>query len=252
MAWCRTAMMMQSVMQELIGLVIFVYVDDCFWILPSFTTESGKDSEKWVLGVFKKVMTDLMGWSLDPDKEATGDSMVLLGLHVEMRRDVSVWTLDERKAEMWTKEIVDILRRNELHPAMASKICGKLCFLNTHIFNRMGRALLRPIIWRQIQRYGTTKLTPRLRWALGWFLAAISQRLSRQIPLVQTAPRKQVILYSDADGKGRIGVVASCSDGTVLSGRAKVPASLRRLLRPRLTNIIAFELVAAVVAIIGF
>ena len=34
--------------------------------------------------VFKEVMSDMMGWSLDPAKEVTGDSMVLLGLHVEM------------------------------------------------------------------------------------------------------------------------------------------------------------------------
>jgi hypothetical protein len=136
-------MMMQWVMQELFGLVVFVYVDDCFWIVPEFTTDSGEQSEKWFLGVFKEVMTDLMGWSLDPDKEATGDSMVLLGLLVEIRWDVSVWTLDERKALQWSMEIAEILERNELHPARASKICGKLCFLNTHIFNRMGRALLR-------------------------------------------------------------------------------------------------------------
>ena len=91
-------------------------------------------------------MSDLMGWLLDPAKEATGDNMVLLSLHVAMQDNMSVWTLDERKAKEWAKQIQHILDTDELHPAMASKICGRLAFLNTHIFNRMGRALLRPII----------------------------------------------------------------------------------------------------------
>ena len=70
--------------------------------------------------------------------------------------------------------------------------------------------------------------------------------------MVKQVPRRRILLYSDAEGNGRIGMVVSRSDGALFSGRARVPPSIRRLLLPRRTNIVAFELIAAVVAIVGF
>ena len=62
-AWYRTAKMIQHVIQELFGLVVFIYVDDCFWLVPQFKTPDGTESAWWVARVFEEIVTDLFGWS---------------------------------------------------------------------------------------------------------------------------------------------------------------------------------------------
>ena len=112
------------------------------------------------------MVTDLLGWTIDPEKDATGSSMTLLGLKVGMHGDISTWELCERKAQEWIADFGNILDNNYMTPAVASEICGRLAFLNSRVFNRLGRALLRPIIWRQRQTAGPYALTKRLTWAL--------------------------------------------------------------------------------------
>ena len=49
-AWHRTASAIQAIMESL-GIVIFVYVDDCFWITPRHQDPQAPDAE-WILRVF--------------------------------------------------------------------------------------------------------------------------------------------------------------------------------------------------------
>ena len=76
-AWYRTARLLQHIMQELFGIVVYAYVDD-FW--PAMAREGADTvSAKWVLDMFRSVCSELSGWELDPDKEATGTELTLLG-----------------------------------------------------------------------------------------------------------------------------------------------------------------------------
>jgi len=248
-SWYRTAMMIQTVMEKLFGLVIFIYVDDCFWIVPRFTTPCGKTSDDWVADVFEEVVSDLLGWKLDPEKRRTGSNIVLLGLDVRMRKEHSEWRLHDEKAKQWCDDIRWWLAHDRLTPADASKLCGRLAFLNGHIFNRMGRALVRPIIWRQRDEYGCTSLTPRLRWSLEWFMTVLQRRWCRRVPFTASLLPKEVILYSDAESTGHLAAVAVTHAGSLYSC-GRVPARVRRMLTQRRTNIIAFELIAAVFAVV--
>jgi len=92
-AWFRTVAMIQSIMQDLFGLVVFAYVDDCFWVAPKFATTDGHPTAAWVAQMFESVVTELLGWRLDPDKAGVGACIVLLGLEVEMAKDWSSWRL---------------------------------------------------------------------------------------------------------------------------------------------------------------
>ena len=152
-------MMIQHVMQELFDLVVFAHVDDCFRVVPQFTNPCGLDSAAWVSKVLEELVTELFGWSQDSNKAETGQRIVLLGLKVGMVSDISEWELDERKAKLWIQDFMQASEEDHLSPAMASKFCGRLAFLNTHIFNRLGRALLRTFIWRQNQKFGGASLT---------------------------------------------------------------------------------------------
>ena len=146
---------------------------------------------------------------------------------------------------------LEILASGKLAPGRASKFSGRLAFLNSYLFNRIGRALLRPFIWRQRQHIGGHGLTPRLRHSVRWFRALLAEDLSRKLPLVRAPSMPLSLVYSDAEGNGRVGAVASLQDGSVRFLRGRVPSCIRRSLVARRTNIVAFELIAAMVAILS-
>ena len=165
MAWFRVAKFVQHVMESLFGIVIMIYVDDCFWIVPDVVVGS-ETADDWIAGLFKEVVEHLMGWSLDPAKTETGRELPLLGIQVSMVDGAALWSVDGEKASIWSQQIEEVLRTGVLSPGQASKLCGRLAFLNSKIFNRLGRSLIRPLIWRQTQADGTCRLTKRLRRSL--------------------------------------------------------------------------------------
>ena len=145
------------------------------------------------------MVSEILGWSLDDGKSAAGTSMTLLGLHISVENDTAQWRLSDSKRSQWIQELREILASNTLTSGEASKWCGRLAFLNTFVFNRLGRALLRPLIWRQRQQWGSSQLTSRLKFALCWFLSVLSQNLSRCTPLCHNIAAPVVLLYSDAE-----------------------------------------------------
>ena len=150
-AWYRTATALQTIMDRIINLNVFSYVDDCFWACPDFEFQDSMPTARWQQEVFHEVASGLLGWELDPEKSETGTTVTLLGLSITMESTHSEWRLDARKAEEWSQDIDRILQADTLYPSEAAKLAGRLAFLNSHIFNKLGRSLLRPIIWRQPQ-----------------------------------------------------------------------------------------------------
>ena len=130
-------------------------------------------------------------------------------------------------------------------------MCGRFAFLNAYIFNRLGRALLRPLIWRQRQVRAGSKLTPRLRFALLWFLRVLEAGLTREISLLPAPSTQVVFLYSDAEGYGGLGAVAVFPEDEVVYLQGRVPRKSVRELKQRKTQIVAFELLAALVALVS-
>ena len=118
------------------------------------TEDTTKVSASWILSVFEYVAHHLLGWALDPDKPAVGSILTLLGLQITMDARDSRWQFSPDKATEWCADIKQFLRNDRLLPSEASKLAGRLTFLNCHVYSRLGRALLPPIIWRQIQVTG--------------------------------------------------------------------------------------------------
>ena len=206
---------------------------------------------QWIGDVFRRVVTDLLGWQLDPRKAAGGSDVVVLGLQIRISGEESLWRLASDKGDLWVKDIQEVLHSNSLSPGFAAKLCGRLAFVNAHVFNRIGRALLRPIIWRQRQSYGSHQLTQRLRFALTWFLTLLNEGFSRSVSLQPSIDAPVVIIYSDAEHLGGIGAVAEFPSGDLVYLSGRLPRRLRRLLRKRMTNIVAYELLAALVALVA-
>ena len=88
MAWYRTAMLIQKFLQDLFFLTTFVYVDDCFWVTPSFQGGDGPNAA-WQASAFQYVVEELLGWKLDPSKTEVGETITLLGLQVHVGQEAS-------------------------------------------------------------------------------------------------------------------------------------------------------------------
>ena len=242
-AWHRTACLLQRIMASLFGVVTFSYVDDFFWISPS-DASSGVDAA-WIQGLFKSVVSQLLGSLLDPTKDETGQRVVLLGLDVCLTAQASEWRLHPAKATEWLADICEALRSDWLVSSMASKLCGRLSFLNSFVFGRVGRALLRPLIWRQLQVKGSMRLTSRLRSSLRWFGKVLESGLYRRLPYEPPQLDSLAVLYTGAESTGRVSAVLIVG-GKTLYWVAQVPKSQRERLHPRSTQIVPFELLAAV------
>ena len=221
-------MLLQHTLQEEFSLTTFIYVDDCFWATRQLEAADGPDA-RWKLGVFECIVTRLLGWGLDPDKSQVGQELTLLGLQINMGPLVSDWNLSADKARDWSNDIRRFVEEDRLTPGEASKLAGKLQFLNSHIFGRVGRALIRPIIWRQIQQIGSHKLTHRLRASLEWFDRALREQWSRQVPYVRDVYEKMAIAYSGAESTGCIASVVVVG-GRVFYAHARIPNSIKRKL----------------------
>ena len=249
-AWYRTAKVLQHILLELFHIPVFAYVDDFFWV--SVSPSSQRDLAKFILDVFKAVVTRLLGWDLDPEKEDFGSEMVLLGVQIRMGAKSSYWSPSPIKADLWIEEFTQALDKDHMPPGLAAKFAGRVAFLNSKVFNRVGRAMVRPIIWRQHQSVGPFTISKRLRSSLTWFIAALTARFSREIPF-QPPPGadSKLVLYSDAEGNGCAGAVAIKGDTRIFM-RGQIPARVRRLLQARKTNICAYELLIAVASLVSF
>ena len=251
-AWFRTVKAIQAILHVVFKLPILFYVDDGFWVGTEHRTISGLTITEWIGDLFARVATLLLGWELDPQKAAAGRQTVVLGLQITVREKCTFWRLAPTKRFNWIQDLRYVLKLGRLSPGLAAKFAGRFAFLNAHVFNRIGRALLRPIIWRQRHSCRGDLLTRRLRFALVWFLSLLEKGLSKEVQLVPQVKRPVVLLYSDAEQNGGVGGVAQLPDGELLYIHGRLPKQICRLLHVRKTNIVAFELLAALVSMLAF
>ena len=228
--WFRTARAVQHIVTTIFSLAVFFYVDDVFWAATKAILPNGWNQAQWVADVFNEVVCQMLGWELDPGKSSVSPEITLLGLDVAVQSWTVHWRLGDAKRKQWCTEIQGILQSECLSPGEASKLCGKLNFLNSKMFNHLGRALLRPFIWRQRQARGPATVTKRMRHALQWFLGVLALGLCRSVSLLPLPSRPAMLLYSDAEGNGRVGAVAISDGGAAVLLRGKVPKSVRRQL----------------------
>ena len=153
--------------------------------------------------------------------------------------------LPERRRGDLINDIRQILLFDQLNPAQAAKLRGRLGFAQSLMFGRVGRALLQPITARQYSRGVGRKhpLTPELREAPEWWVSCLDTAVPRTTMF--GAP-KPVLCYTDASGAGHIGVVILVN-GQVLSARTHLP---RRFLALK-TGIFEYELAAVFFGVFG-
>jgi hypothetical protein len=246
-AWWRVAQAIKAILRRKYKLAAFIYVDDVFILVPDALSQEA-------LALVKLIITDMLGWGLDEDKSSAGKSTVVLGAHLLFETVGMKISIPISKKRLWIEELHQVSSEDWLTQGEAEKWSGRLQWANCHIFLQCAKAALRPIIRRQQHRGLQCNLTPRLRQSIHWFISLLESDFSRWILYDQLQDRVNngLVVYSDATGDGRCAAVACWPDGRIKFCRQRFPQARKKRLRLRVTQVIAYELWAAAIAILTF
>ena len=95
------------------------------------------------------------------------------------------------------------------------------------------------------------QLTQRLRSSLIWFNRVLESEVCRCVRYLQPKLEKLALLYTDAESNGNVAAVLVCA-GLTYYWTTSVAPELKRRLHHRHTQIVAFELLAAIMGLIVF
>ena len=243
-AWDMVGEAVQTVLACIFGVASTRYVDDLIF------AEWEEDADDTAT-VTKTATEGILGWGLDERKAETGArDCVVLGVRVQVvggadRPPRLLLTIPTDKADKWIADIDRALTSNQLTPADARTLCGRLAWASSVVFD----AVARPYAWPLHRRAegGGPELTDRLRKALAWWKAFIASKPVRDVGL-QPSQRTRIVVYTDAAGSGGVGMVAHGPGGTVWSA-STIPRHTANLFRGRANAIVAYELAAAVSAL---
>ena len=159
------------------------------------------------------------------------------------------WQLAQEKATEWVDCMRGILCEQKLSAGQASKLVGRLGFASYRVFGRIGRAYIRPIMWQKL--YGRRQsLGARLQAAPNWWIQMLQQYGVRHHDwALLSCCQPDVLLYSDADGKGGIGAyVVWRATAKVEFASSSVPCKWLKSLKARRVQINAYEMLAMLAA----
>jgi len=146
------------------------------------------------------------------------------------------------KIDKWKTVISKAINDKQLKAGSASKLGGQLSWGGSHMFNRLGRAMLRPIFDQKTKRNGVA--TDELLRALGWWMEALELELT-ELKEWAAPSLRPVHLFCDAAGSPpHLGAVIFC-DGKCRWTHSEAPPSVLEKFRERKDNqIMGLELLA--------
>jgi hypothetical protein len=168
-AWERLGAAITHIARKFLHIAVLRYVDDLF-------AAERKESMEHALDCLARLLRLILGpGAAAPDKLEFGEELVILGVRFacliscaracfshggfwQVRISLSergFWCRPEQcKVEQWLAEIAEALSTLHLSPGRASKLAGKLAWGTTHLFHRLGRAMLRPLFDQRSRRDG--------------------------------------------------------------------------------------------------
>ena len=198
-SWERVGRFIRSVARRVLNLALCQYVDDFFACEESSTA-------KHALDCLARIVDAIFGaGTLAPAKMDFGQSLIVLGVEIQLH--VDHYVLKPSKAKMLKCLVVirEALARKHLPPGHAQKLAGRLRWACTHLFFRLGRAMMQPLYEQHSVPSGN--IGASLHLALEWWeevlvLGITEKRMWKQpsLPLAH--------LFVDASGKrGRCAAV---------------------------------------------
>ena len=214
-AWERVGAAIAFLARKLLHLPVLRYVDDFFavdWCALSSIVRSvvqrrhgcvlcrrKKQFLSHSMQSFVRLVRVLLGASSISEKKVEcGKKLCVLGVDIRMSKDGFRCRPSKDKAKRWCMLIEEVLSSGHLTAGASSKLAGKLSWGGSHLFRRMGRAMLRPIFDQRTRRDG--KVDSELRRALEWWLLVLKRKVAEE-RLWAPPVSKPVHLFCDARGQ---------------------------------------------------
>ena len=181
-----------SAARRLLGLVTDHYFDDFDTVVMEEVGAAGQLS----LGTLCR----LLGFPLSEKKhKPAAAARKFLGVVTDfsdlaLRGEVHIYIDAERRSKVVAACTAGL---EDLAPAAASRLHGKLLFTLSWSFGRVGRAALQPIAARAALERRTSSVTPAIRRALLYLRDVVEQLPRRTISLARPS-RPPVLVWSDA------------------------------------------------------
>ena len=119
-----------------------------------------------------------------------------------------------------------VLIERRLSPSLAGKLYGKLMFMSSQYFGRLGRALLRAFSRRQHENIHV--LNNQIEAACNFWISSMESLRPREIP-VSLSSKPVYLSYSDGEGEGAgVGIALWCPCGKVVGGYIALPLDVRQ------------------------
>lgn len=198
----RTPVLMVQICRRLFGVTCSSYFDDYNCAEPSYADSSG---QRVIWEVHR-----IIGFMLSLEKHVDmKERNVFLGVETDFtdthsERFVHVRPKPGRPKKL-IKTLEKIVQKNCLPPSQAASVRGKLQFLLSSAYGRVGRAALQCFVDRQYYDH-RNELTDELRAAIEFFLQLLPQLPDRKIPIDKTS-EPPLLVWSDASYEGGKGIL---------------------------------------------
>ena len=162
------------------------YFDDYDTVEPQYCGQSGQHALAALHGMLQFTIAQEKHESAKPSNVFLGVSTDFSSLRLD--GTIHMRAKPGRSEKMCTL-LRDILISNSLPPALAASVRGKLQFLTSYSFGRVGRAALQTFCERQYDKSAPSDLTPALREAIHFFLVLLPVHVRRAQAPPHCVPR---------------------------------------------------------------
>ena len=133
---------------------------------------------------FARLVRLLLGPSaVAANKLEFGRKLCILGVDVALAATGVTMRPSPDKVQKWQWSISKAIETKHLSRGDASKLAGRLAWGGSHLFRKIGRAMLRPIFDQTERRRGT--VAAELLRALAWWSEVLSAELCEKRPWLE-------------------------------------------------------------------
>ena len=244
-SWHRLGSFLQALLARELYIAYPRFVDDLFSADQAGPNSGNLTGPEGTAHCAEQLLC-LTGWELKPAKRVRNvTSATMLGVETAAAPGELIFTIGPQKRDKWLDEISKALEADFLRPSDAKRLAGRLNWAGSAVFGKGARAYLAALHWQANRCTG--KLTARVRTALGWWQRFLRSAPERRVPLAP-AQAQRCLVYTDAAGDGHL-AFALVHPSLRAWGAATVPKAAWAWAHPRRTQIVLWELVAAVCAV---
>ena len=242
--WDRAGDMLSHFARVLLKIPLNRYVDDYFGAEHAETIGHAKEC-------FAKLVRLLLGESaIAEHKLEHGPALIVLGLDLNATSGGVNCRPSQAKREKWLKIIAKALAEKDLPSGAAAKLAGALNWAAQHSFQKLGRAMLRPLYFHS--KVWSAKWSEHLELALRWWQEVLHLEL-QQVWSWYDIPWSWGHLYCDARGDPAQIAAVLFMDGERFFCDMRVPDSILIFFPARKDNqILGLEMLSIALGLSSF